>query len=131
MTDTAKQAAQLLEPLPVPAYLFELSTEKFLGSNQAMRDLVGYTEEELLALDWRDLLAPEQVGTAQRAIESGAIMRAVEWKWRRKDGSALTVTLASRATMFVDDDGIMRHVVMALVIGSEKESVISADIAFR
>jgi len=34
--------------------------------------------------DWRNLLVAEEIITAQRAIDVGAIMKAVRWHWRKK-----------------------------------------------
>src|SRR6185437_16606872 len=87
------QASCLLNPLPVPAYLWDIETQKVFAANDALLQLLGYSEEELCKLDWRNLVVAEEIITAQRAIDVGAIMKAVRWHWRKKDGTVISVTL--------------------------------------
>ena len=47
MARSSRQAARILDPLPVPAYLWELTTQKFIASNQPMREFDGHMEDEL------------------------------------------------------------------------------------
>ena len=101
-----------------------------MSSNQDLRDLVGYTKEELLQLDWRDLMVPEEIATAGRAVKEGPAMKAVRWHWCTKDGQVIAVTIASRKITFVDDDGSIRDVYMALVIVIDGQAVLSAQEAF-
>lgn len=124
------QAALMLEPLPLPAYLWEIDTEKFLASNQAMRDLVGYSEEELQSLDWHDLVHPDEIATAEHAIKVGPTMQAVRWRWRRKDGKVIAVTLSSRKMKFVDDDGRVHDVYIAIVSNVDGDETLPAKDAF-
>jgi PAS domain S-box-containing protein len=126
---TTKKADELLEPLPAPAYLWDIATECFIGSNQPFRDLLGYSRDEVLDLHWRDLLVPDEIPVAERAIAIGPVMDAVCWHWRKKDGAVIAVTLAARRTAFITDNGDARDVMVALVIG-RGQSVIPAVEAF-
>ena len=124
------QASCLLNPLPVPAYLWDIETQKFFAANDALLQLLGYSEEELCKLDWRNLVVAEEIITAQRAIDVGAIMKAVRWHWRKKDGTVIGVTLASRRTPFVDDNGRVRDVYVALVLNVGQDGSVPAMEAF-
>ena len=124
------QASCLLNPLPVPAYLWDIETQKVFAANDALLQLLGYSEEELCKLDWRNLVVAEEIITAQRAIDVGAIMKAVRWHWRKKDGTVIGVTLASRRTPFVDDNGRVRDVYVALVLNVGQDGSVPAMAAF-
>src|SRR6185369_10684224 len=124
------QASCLLNPLPVPAYLWDMETQKVFAANDALLQLLGYSEEELCKLDWRNLVVAEEIITAQRAIDVGAIMKAVRWHWRKKDGTVIGVTLASRRTPFVDDNGRVRDVYVALVLNVGRDGSVPAMEAF-
>ena len=124
------QASCLLNPLPVPAYLWDIETQKVFAANDALLQLLGYSEEELCKLDWRNLVVAEEIITAQRAIDVGAIMKAVRWHWRKKDGTVIGVTLASRRTPFVDDNGRVRDVYVALVLNVGRDGSVPAMEAF-
>jgi PAS domain S-box-containing protein len=124
------QASCLLEPLPVAAYLWDIETQKFFAANDALLQLVGYTEEELRSMDWRTLVVADELATAHRAIEVGAVMKAVRWHWRRKDGTVIAVTLASRQTTLIDDNGRVREVYVALVLNVGEDGSVPARAAF-
>ncbi len=62
----------------------------FLGFNQAVLDLYGYTGEEMARLNVRDLwVHPGERETFQRVIEEKGFVRDHEVKLRRKDGSEI------------------------------------------
>jgi PAS domain S-box-containing protein len=126
----SRQGSQMVDLLPVPAYLWDINTERFFAANRMFLDLVGYTQSELFQLDWRDLVHPKHIEVAQRAITVGAIMDAVTWDWKRKDGTLMTVTLASRAMSFIDDDDSRRNVYFAVVLNVDQAPPLPAEEAF-
>ncbi len=125
-SDTRKidQAARrLLEMLPIPAYLWEPRTESFLGSNARFREVTGYSEEEVIRLDWRDLLAPEDVNKGQQVIATRIAEDIDQRVWRTKSGRVVRVTRSARLLQFVDDSHKVREAYIALVTqveGQEK-----------
>ncbi len=127
MAYNSRQAAQLLDPLPVPAYIWSRTTRKFLGSNQALRDLLGYTNLEMSLLDWHEMMAADEIATAERAINVGLEMRRVKWRWRRKDGTILPVTLASREMNFIDDEGKTHEAYFAVILTADEDAIGSAS----
>lgn len=130
MTGASAQAAYILDPLPVPAYLWDRRTERFVGWNRAMLDLLGYPADELRSLDWRELLVADEIPVAERAIEYGPEMQHVRWHWKKKNGQVVAVTLVTRATMFVDDDKSVREAYIGLVVGVGTSGARSASEAF-
>lgn len=127
----SRSLTQTLEPLPVPAFLFDMAQERFVGSNQAMRDLLGYSDQELRELDWRQMMAPEQIKVAERAIERGIdlLTKPIRWKWRSRDGRTIPVVLVSRSMDFVDDDLAIHTVIITLVLSTGEEPT-PAETAF-
>ena len=57
-------------------------------------------------------------------------MKGVRWHWRKKDGGIIGVTLATRKMKFVDDDGAVRDVYMALVTNVDEKEPVPANEAF-
>lgn len=106
---------RLLEPLPVPAYLWEPQTSSFLGSNAAFRKLPGYSEEEVLRLDWRRLLATRDLKKGERIVTIRP-NEDTDWRaWRTKSQALVRVKRAARLLTFVDDQHIVREAYIALV----------------
>lgn len=116
-------ASRLLEMLPVPAYLWEPRTESFLGSNARFREVTGYSEEEVIQLNWRDLLAPEDLNKGERVIATEIDEDIGQRVWRTKSGRVVRVTRSARLLQFVDDSHKVREAYIALVTqveGQEK-----------
>jgi PAS domain S-box-containing protein len=78
---------------PMPMWVFELNTHRFLAVNAAAVKHYGYTEEEFFALDINDLLAPGE--EARFAEISGQFMtigrQTRAWRHRKKDGTQIEV----------------------------------------
>jgi len=116
-------AHRLLEPLPVPAFLWELRTASFLGSNARFRELIGYSEEEVLRLDWRELVAHEDMNKSEQVIANRPEEDTDQRAWRTKSGKVVRVTRSARLLTFVDDKHNLREAYIALVTqveGQEK-----------
>ncbi len=67
----------------------------FLDANQAALDLLGYTREEMLALNFSDLIEEDDmalaVKTADEIVRSGIQQNFTEFKLQKKDGSFVWV----------------------------------------
>jgi PAS domain S-box-containing protein len=116
-------ARRLLESLPVPAYLWEPLTASFLGSNAPFRQLTGYSEEEVLRLDWRNLIVPKDLNKSEQIIATRPEQDTDQRAWRTKSGKVVRVTRAARRLTFVDDKHRVRETYIGLVTqveGQEK-----------
>jgi PAS domain S-box-containing protein len=121
-----------LESLPLPAYVFEVRTQRFIRANQLFCDLVGYTEAELQQLPWSKLLAnPAEVAAGQQAIEAPQFDTAIIFHGRRKDGSPVSAALKYRAMRFVRDDGEIVDAYFTVVTGIEGEEPKPATEVFK
>ena len=84
---------------------------RFMRSNQALCDLLGYTEEELMALSFQDITHPEDLDIdlahVQRLLSGEASSYTMEKRYLTKTGRLVWVLLA--ASLVRDDDGAPLH----------------------
>ena len=123
-----ERAKQFLALLPAPAYLFDAQRERFLGANDLFLDLIGYSMPELVELDWRKLVVPEEIGIAERALESGTHSKPTVWRFTHKGGQVVELILINRRMDFVGADGQVYDVFMSLVV--DRENAIPAEQAY-
>jgi PAS domain S-box-containing protein len=68
---------------------------RFFDANPAALNLLGYTREEMLALNFAHLLSPDQLPQALQAIEelkrTGSQSRVLEYRLQRKNGEVVEV----------------------------------------
>jgi PAS domain S-box-containing protein/putative nucleotidyltransferase with HDIG domain len=114
VTERKRAARRLREAEERYRALFERSFEcmfvsdlkgQFLDANQAALDLLGYTREEIPAIGFATLLAPEDLPRAFAAVEStlrtGAQPEVQEYGLRHKNGS--TVFVEVRSTLIYEE----------------------------
>src|SRR3954470_8764359 len=102
------------ERAPIGAVLLEWDEGfRLVAANRAWCDMLGYTEEELLATDWQVVTHPdERTGEDARTEEllSGALDRyRLEKVCVRKDGTTFHAAVHIAAGR--DDDGNLTHAV--------------------
>ena len=90
----------LLDDLPLPTFIYDVETLRYLDANQAAVELYGYSRAEFLAMRVTDIRPPEDV---PRLLETfNTLARAPRklgvWKHRKKDGSVLEMDIVSRDT---------------------------------
>jgi|GEM_PF-2347863 len=103
---------------------------KFIDFNQATVDLFGYSRDELINLNIRQLYAnPEDRPRFQREIEKKGALKEYEVKFRRQDGSEIDCLLT--ATLRFDKDkniigyqGIIRDITARKKMEEEREKLI-------
>ncbi|WP_298449554.1 EAL domain-containing protein [uncultured Marinobacter sp.] len=117
--DREKQRREAVEALRVSEQHFRAYFERsmfgmattspdrgWIEVNQALCDMLGYTEKELLATRWTDLIHPEdlEVGQAhyQQLIDGTVDERSVERRFIHKSGHAIDTHLALRAVRNTD-----------------------------
>ena len=108
----------LFDDHPVPMYIFDRESLRFLAVNAAAIQQYGYTEDEFLNMTIRAIRTHAEIvrleSHLQRidAIRSGRTMAGI-WHHRRKDGSMISVdvsyhelTFMGRAALFVLADDV-------------------------
>jgi PAS domain S-box-containing protein len=92
----------LFDANPLPAWVYDRDTLRFLAVNQSAVREYGYSEEELLSLTLADIRPPEDVQALRDAVAASGdgLHRASGWRHRRKDGTLLDVEIVSHAIEF-------------------------------
>ncbi|WP_367846178.1 sensor domain-containing protein [Rhodanobacter geophilus] len=86
---------------------------QFMRVNAALCTMLGYTEQELLARNWRDLTHPDDLATsealARQLLDGNRVAYHTEKRYLHRDGHAVHVQLS--VSQVRDDAGQMRYVV--------------------
>jgi PAS domain S-box-containing protein len=96
---------------PLPMYVFDRETQRFLAVNKAAIAQYGYDEAEFLAMGIQDLRLPEDVQRFEQRlqrIKPGTQSRVLAgvWRHRRRDGSVVNVDVSHHALTFMGRDAI-------------------------
>lgn len=110
----------LFDHNPVPMWLYDLETLRFIAVNETAERAYGYTEAEFLGMTIAQIRPEEDL---QRFLENARATRdepltVAEWRHRRKDGTILHAEVMSRPLMF---NGRPARLVMATDITEKKE----------
>ena len=92
----------LFEQHPLPSWIYDLDTLRFLAVNAAAVEQYGYTREEFLGMTLADIRPGEDVGTLMNNVvaHSGGFQDSSTWRHRRKDGTILRVRIVSRSVRY-------------------------------
>ncbi len=96
---------------PLPMWIFEVGTFKFLEVNEAAIIHYGYSREEFLSMTVRDLRTPDEnvkfTDYIAKQTERNTFRVAGVWKHTKKDGSEIYVDINSRIVQFNDTEGVL------------------------
>ncbi|RPE79780.1 bifunctional diguanylate cyclase/phosphodiesterase [Vulcaniibacterium tengchongense] len=97
LTDAERQFRLLFERNPLPFWVFDLETLRFLEVNRAATERYGYSRDEFLAMRILDIRPPEQHAALLEDIRRPreGFDEARVWSHRRKDGSVRQVKVYS------------------------------------
>lgn len=92
----------LFEHNPLPMWVYDLETLRFLEVNAAAQAHYGYTREEFLARRISDIRPAEDVPRllAEVAQPRPALQRSGEWRHQTKDGRIIDVLIVSHTLRF-------------------------------
>ncbi len=125
---------EFLDVMPIPGYLFDPESLRFVAANQAFCILVGYSEPELVALKWPLIMADQDETTrANQEISDRQedVFRANDFAFRRKDGSRVNTHIRYRVMRVLDKDGARRQVYFAAVVSVNGAHPMPAKPPFR
>ena len=109
----------LFENNPLPTWVYDLETLRFLAVNESAVQHYGYTREEFLGITIKQIRPPEDIpallkSVAERGAASGSVIAA---QHRRKDGTVMHVEIFSRPLVF---EGHQARLVLAADITEKK-----------
>lgn len=108
-----QQYKMLFENNPLPCWIYDFATRRFLEVNEAATRYYGYTKEEFLQLSVFDLQVEENLADLQDRFATKKIKRIHflnNWQHRLKDGRTIFVDLRSSAILY---RGIKARLVVA------------------
>ncbi len=87
----------LFESNPLPLWVYDLGTLKFLDVNDVACAKYGYLREEFMAMTMCDIRPPEDIAAFKQRIphEGETRLNFGPWRHRRKDGSVIMVEINS------------------------------------
>ena len=106
---------------PLPMWVYDWSTLRFLEVNEAAQEHYGYTASEFKALTLRDIRPPEDVPALETFVPGIArgLVNSGEWRHRKKDGTVIRVSIHSHD---VDMEGRRVRLVLAQDITDRKRA---------
>jgi PAS domain S-box-containing protein len=99
----------LFENNPQPMWVFDPRTLRFLAVNEAAVEQYGYSHEEFLAMDAKQIRPPEDVESFREEVTRihSHVERAGIWRHCKKDGTELEVQIAWHTLQFAGRDAVM------------------------
>ncbi len=86
----------LFEQSPIPKWLYDVDTLRFLAVNDAAVKKYGYTRDEFLQLTLRDIRPPEEIPRMLADVRQLRDFDVSSWIHRLKDGTLIDVELTSQ-----------------------------------
>ena len=91
---------------PLPMWVYDTETLRFLDVNDAAVQTYGYTREEFLGMTIRDIRPPEDEPALLESVAQAPPMeRSGPWRHLRKDGGTIEVEITSHSVEFAEHRG--------------------------
>lgn len=117
---------QLFEANPLPMWIHDLESLKFLDVNTAAIAAYGYSRDEFMAMSLKDIYPPEAIDLLQQAIDGTSpdqpdrfCQMASAWQHRRKNGSQFWAQIDSHRLLL---DNRQAEIVLARDVSAELEA---------
>ena len=101
----------LFESSPLPKWLYDVQTLRFLEVNEAALRAYGYSREEFLRMTIRDIRGPEEMGRLERAAADTTLGAADHGVWVHRGRDGVPMNVAIRGETFLLDGRLARLVV--------------------
>ena len=109
LRNSEKQYRFLFDGSPIPMWVFDRSTLRFLAVNQATIQQYGYTEPEFLAMTIADIRPEENIPELMQDVAKRelGLQRAGVWKHRKKDGVIIDVEIVCHPLDFHGSEAML------------------------
>lgn len=106
---------------PLPMWVYDLDTLRFLEVNDAAVTRYGYSRDEFLGMELADIRPPEDIPRLREEVRTprADLSRSGEWRHRLKDGAIIDVEITSHLLHFA---GRRAALVIALDITDRKRA---------
>lgn len=104
----------MFQAIPLPMWVFDIETYRFLDVNEAAIHQYGYTRDEFLGMTTLDIRPAEDADALRQNVkENAGRLYSGVWRHRTKDGREIIVDVTSNEIVF---DGHKARIVTALDI---------------
>lgn len=104
LEESKKNYISLFESCPLPMWVFDLETLRFLDVNQAAIDHYQYTKEEFLAMSVRDIRPYEEIPILEAALSFNPVTRRGEkkgiFRHRKKNGEIVQTDIQTNLIQY-------------------------------
>jgi PAS domain S-box-containing protein len=103
LVDSEQQYRLMYEDSPLPQWMYDLNTFKFMSVNEAAINHYGYSREEFLqmsVLDIRPAEDKENVIISSKRMLANGTKRSGIWRHIKKDGTLIYVNISSQKIIF-------------------------------
>jgi PAS domain S-box-containing protein len=121
-----KEYVEMLEELPLPAYLLDREQPCFIAANSKFCKLIGYSQKELMGLPFMKAIPDDVVPIAEKAFRKNPPENSVHWRFRRSDGEQITLLLKYRRTSLFCDGRKLTNVSFTTVLKSQDDVEVEA-----
>lgn len=99
LEENAERYKKLFDENPLPMWIYELETLKFLDVNQAAIEKYGYSKDEFLAMTLLDIRPEEEHERLRNDVKfyKNEVQVSSPWKHKLKDGTIIFVEIKSQA----------------------------------
>ncbi|HEX2852428.1 MAG TPA: PAS domain S-box protein [Opitutaceae bacterium] len=113
---------QVFKHNPIPLFVFDVETLRYLAVNDAAVVRYGYTEAEFLRMTLMDLRPEAERPALRRELAKAdrGLIFGGRWKHQRKDGSILPVEIHAHSTVF---DGRPARIIIAIDVTEQERAV--------
>jgi PAS domain S-box-containing protein len=114
IVEKGKEQDELFNNNPIPMWVYDLDTLKFLFVNHAAVHHYGYTKEEFLSMTLKDIRPPEEIPKLEDNLSKPEkdIEKSSTWLHKKKDGTFIYVEIVSHCLPL--KYGVRSRLVMAL-----------------
>ncbi len=111
--ESEKIYKELFENNPVPMWIYDLNTLKFLMVNSVAVKQFGYSKEEFFSMTLKDIMPAEDIPKLEEnlALPESEIEISNTWRHIKKDGTIINVEIVSHS--LPERDGFRSRLVMA------------------